>query len=84
MSILLSLAKAYERIPHAPPFGYSSERISFVISLNDDGSVATVVDLRTRQKENPASDAGSCIIQAARHYSKAILSLGQYGFCPGG
>jgi CRISPR-associated protein Csd1 len=46
MSILASLAKAYERIPNAPPFGYSSERISFVISLNEDGSVANVVDLQ--------------------------------------
>jgi CRISPR-associated protein Csd1 len=47
MSIFASLAKAYERIPHAPPFGYSSERISFVISLNEAGSVASVIDLRT-------------------------------------
>jgi CRISPR-associated protein Csd1 len=46
MSILASLAKAYERIPDAPPFGYSSERIGFVISLNEDGSVASVTDLR--------------------------------------
>jgi CRISPR-associated protein Csd1 len=46
MSILASLAKAYDRIPHAPPFGYSSERIGFVISLNEDGSVASVIDLR--------------------------------------
>jgi CRISPR-associated protein Csd1 len=46
MSILASLAKAYERIPEAPPFGYSSEKIGFVISLNDDGTVATVTDLR--------------------------------------
>jgi CRISPR-associated protein Csd1 len=46
MNILASLAKAYERIPDAPPFGYSTERISFVISLNGDGTVATVTDLR--------------------------------------
>jgi CRISPR-associated protein Csd1 len=46
MSILASLAKAYERIPSAPPFGYSSERIGFVISLNDNGSVCSVTDLR--------------------------------------
>ena len=33
MSILASLAKAYDRIPDAPPYGYSSEKIGFVISL---------------------------------------------------
>lgn len=42
MSILASLAKAYERIKDAPPFGYSMEKIGFVIGLNADGSVATV------------------------------------------
>jgi CRISPR-associated protein Csd1 len=46
MSILASLAKAYERIPDAPPLGYSTERIGFVISLNGDGTVANVTDLR--------------------------------------
>src|ERR1700731_1937718 len=42
MSILASLARAYERIPNAPTFGYSSEKIGFVIGLNADGTVATV------------------------------------------
>ena len=46
MSILASLAKAYDRLPDAPPFGYSTEKIGFVISLNDDGTVASVTDLR--------------------------------------
>ena len=46
MSILASLARAYERLPDAPPFGFSSEKIGFVISLNADGSVANVSDLR--------------------------------------
>lgn len=46
MSILASLARAYERLPDAPPFGYSAEKIGFVISLNPDGSVAHVVDVR--------------------------------------
>ena len=36
MSILASLVKAYERIPDAPPYGYSSEKIGFVI-LNRSG-----------------------------------------------
>jgi CRISPR-associated protein Csd1 len=46
MSILASLAKAYERLPDAPPFGFSAEKIGFLISLNADGSVANVTDLR--------------------------------------
>lgn len=47
MSILASLAKAYERLEDAPPFGYSTEKIGFVISLNEDGTVASVIDLRS-------------------------------------
>lgn len=46
MSILASLVRAYDRLPDAPPFGFSSEKIGFLISLNDDGTVAHVVDLR--------------------------------------
>ena len=40
MSILASLAKAYDRLPDAPPFGFSSEKIGFLISLNEDGTAA--------------------------------------------
>jgi len=46
MSILASLARAYERLPDAPPFGYSAEKIGFIVSLNPDGSVAHVIDVR--------------------------------------
>jgi len=46
MTILSSLAKAYERLPDAPPFGYSSEKIGVVVSLNGDGTVAHVIDWR--------------------------------------
>lgn len=46
MSILASLAKAYDRLPGVPVPGYSTEKIGFVISLNEDGSVANVADLR--------------------------------------
>ncbi|WP_117193999.1 type I-C CRISPR-associated protein Cas8c/Csd1 [Rhizobium terrae] len=46
MSILASLVKAYDRLPDAPPFGYSMEKIGFLISLNEDGCVAHVIDLR--------------------------------------
>jgi CRISPR-associated protein Csd1 len=30
-----------------PPYGYSAEKIGFAISLNEDGSVANVIDLRS-------------------------------------
>ena len=49
MSILASLVMAYDRLPDQPPFGFSSEKIGFLISLNEDGSVAHVVDLRDRE-----------------------------------
>jgi len=50
MSALAALARAYERMAarqEAPPFGYSTEKIGFVISLNADGTVAgEPIDLR--------------------------------------
>ena len=47
MSALASLVRAYERLPNAPPFGYSREKIGFLISLNADGSPAgPPIDLR--------------------------------------
>lgn len=46
MSILASLAKAYDRLPGLPVSGYSTEKIGFVISLNADGTVANVTPLR--------------------------------------
>jgi len=54
MSILASLVRAYDRLPVAPPFGYSLEKISFCISLNDDGTVAHVIDLRDTSKKKPS------------------------------
>jgi CRISPR-associated protein Csd1 len=54
VSILASLAAAYERLPNAPPFGYSAEKISFAISLNPDGSVAGVHDIRNIDGKKPA------------------------------
>jgi CRISPR-associated protein Csd1 len=57
MSILASLAKAYGRISDSPPFGYSSEKIGFVIGLNADGTVATVAprgeEAERRRKIHP-------------------------------
>ena len=50
MSMLTSLVRAYDRMAlrkEVPTFGYSSEKISFAISLNPDGSVAGLpIDLR--------------------------------------
>ncbi len=42
MNILSSLMAAYERLPDAPPFGYSTEKVGVVVGLNEDGTVATV------------------------------------------
>ena len=47
MSVLASLVRAYERLPDAPAFGYSMEKIGFLVSLNADGSPAgPPIDLR--------------------------------------
>lgn len=47
MSILQALSRVYERLPDAPPFGFSSQKISFVLSLNPDGSLAgPPIDIR--------------------------------------
>jgi CRISPR-associated protein Csd1 len=47
MSALASLVRAYERLPEVPPFGYSMEKIGFLVSLNTDGSPAgPPIDLR--------------------------------------
>lgn len=46
MNILASLARAYDRIPDAPPYGFSAEMISFCVVLRVDGSVANILDLR--------------------------------------
>jgi CRISPR-associated protein Csd1 len=50
VSILASLVHAYERLPDAPPFGFSAQKIGFLVSLNGDGSVANVIDLRSEEK----------------------------------
>ncbi|WP_026381853.1 type I-C CRISPR-associated protein Cas8c/Csd1 [Afifella pfennigii] len=42
MSILQSLARAYERIPNAPPPGFAVQKIGVVVGLNRDGTLATV------------------------------------------
>ena len=50
MSALASLVRAYDRLAErseAPAFGYSTEKIGFLISLNEDGTTAgPPIDLR--------------------------------------
>lgn len=53
MSVLASLAQAYERLAdrgEVPPFGYSSEKIGFLIPLHEDGTPAGMpIDLREEE-----------------------------------
>lgn len=51
MSLLAALTRAYDRLPDAPPYGYSSEKIGFCVVLNADGTVADVKDLRDSDKK---------------------------------
>ncbi len=51
MSLLAALTRAYDRLPDAPPYGFSSEKIGFCVVLNPDGSVADVKDLRDSDKK---------------------------------
>ncbi len=50
MSALASLVRAYDRMAargEVPPYGYSQEKISFVIPINSDGTVAhEPIDIR--------------------------------------
>jgi len=52
MSLLAALVRAYDRLPDAPPFGYSTEKIGFCVVLNADGTVADVADLRGDDKKH--------------------------------
>lgn len=51
MSLLSALVAAYDRLPDAPPFGFSSEKIGFCLILNPDGTVAEAADLRAGDKK---------------------------------
>ncbi len=58
MSALASLVRAYERLPEAPAFGYSMEKIGFLVSLNADGSPAgPPIDLREGEGKRKTSRA---------------------------
>jgi CRISPR-associated protein Csd1 len=60
MSALASLVNAYERMAarggsEVPPFGYSQEKIGFLIPLNSDGTVAHgPIDLREGEGKKTA------------------------------
>ena len=58
MSALASLVRAYDRLAErgeAPAFGYSVEKIGFLIPLNDDGTVAGApIDLREGEGKKKA------------------------------
>ena len=48
MSALASLVRAYDRMAErgeVPPFGYSQEKIGFVVSLYPDGTIAEAVKI---------------------------------------
>jgi hypothetical protein len=56
MTILTALAAAYDRLAgegRAPPYGYSTGTIHFLIALNPDGSVATVSALGDGKSGRP-------------------------------
>jgi CRISPR-associated protein Csd1 len=59
MSALASLARAYRRMAdrqEVPAFGYSMEKIGFLISLNPNGSVVgRPIDLRSGEGKNKVS-----------------------------
>jgi len=51
MTMLASLVRAYQRMPDAPPYGFSSEKVGFCVVINLDGTVAEVIDLRDTDKK---------------------------------
>jgi CRISPR-associated protein Csd1 len=51
MSLLTSLARAYDRLPDAPPYGFSTEKIGFCVVLNLHGAVVHIIDLRESDKK---------------------------------
>ena len=85
MSALASLVRAYERLSDAPAFGYSMERIGFLISLNPDGSPAGMpIDIREGEGKKKASR----LMQVPASFKRpgitprSFFSLGQHGFRP--
>ena len=57
MSILAALCRSYDRMAsrhEVPPFGYSTKGISYILSLNPDGSLAgPPIDIRDTSTKKP-------------------------------
>ena len=88
MSALASLVRAYDRMAtrgEVPPYGYSQEKISFVIPLNPDGSVAHApIDLRrSRRKEEDGQSHGCAATVKTNLGHRTQLSMGQERICAG-
>ncbi|AML51936.1 type I-C CRISPR-associated protein Cas8c/Csd1 [Falsihalocynthiibacter arcticus] len=58
MSVLASLARAYDRLPDAPPYGFSTEKIGFCVLLGLDGSLRDIIDLRDSDKKRTPRSMG--------------------------
>jgi CRISPR-associated protein Cas8c/Csd1, subtype I-C/DVULG len=68
MTILTSLVKAYDNLRDAPAFGYSQEKISYIIVLREDGSVAELLDCRDGEGKK-AKPRGFMVPQAVKRTS---------------
>ncbi len=72
MSILASLAKAYDRLPDAPPFGFATQNIYFCIVLDAFGKiVGQPVAWEFGKKGDPISRAMNVPYYGGRSGSKA-------------
>lgn len=71
MSALASLASAYDRMAargELPAYGYSRQKISFLISLNPDGTLAhDPIDLR----QNEGKKKVACLMAVPQPVKKA-------------
>ena len=75
MSALASLVRAYERLPNAPAFGYSTERIGFVVSLNADGSPAgPPIDLREGEGEVKSKRKTPRLMQVPASFNRPVTT----------
>jgi CRISPR-associated protein Csd1 len=87
MSVLAALVRAYdERTAFLPADGYSIEKIGFVLSLNDDGTIAGLHDIRQpnvkglpipRRMAVPTVNRSSGVASAfGRENAEYLLGLG--------
>ena len=88
MSVLAALVRAYERLADrgdVPPFGYSTEKIGFLIALARGRRARRPADRSARRRgqedESPRLMAVSSLIQATGRNAPIILSLGQHRLC---